>query len=49
MHFSHYIGVFVLVFPLPFYYTKILTASLAFFPRKRYTLPTTPKMGKIYN
>ena len=31
MHILHFIGVFVLVFPLSFYFSIILMASLAFF------------------
>ena len=38
--FSHFIDVFVLAFPLSFYYSVILIASLGFF-RKNCTLSTT--------
>ena len=34
IHYSHFIGVLVLVFPLSIYYLVILLASLAFFSRK---------------
>ena len=34
MHYSHFIGVLVLVFPVSIYYLVILLASLAFFSRK---------------
>ena len=50
IHFSPLlIGVFVLVCPLFFYYSIILMTSLAFFPRKHCTLPTTLEIGKIHN
>ena len=50
IHFSPLlIGVFVLVCPLSFYYPIILMTSLAFFPRKYCTLPTTLEIGKIHN
>ena len=34
IHYSHYIGVLVLVFPLSIYYSIILMVSLAFFSCK---------------
>ena len=40
-NFSHFIVVFVLAFPLFFYYSVILIASLDFFFRKNCTLSTT--------
>ena len=40
-NFSHFIDVFVLAFPLSFYYSVILIASLDFFFRKNCTLTTT--------
>ena len=47
--FSHNIAVFVLVFPVPFYYSIILIASLAFFSCKHCTLPTILEIGKFNN
>ena len=40
-NFSHFIDVFVLAFPLSFYYSVILIVSLDFFFRKNCTLTTT--------
>ena len=37
IHYLHYIGVLVLVFPLAIYYSIILMAALAFFSRKTHT------------
>ena len=39
----------MLVFPVPFYYSIILIASLAFFSCKHCTLPTILEIGKFNN
>ena len=50
IHFSPLlIGIFVLVCSLFFYYSIILMTSLALFPLKHCTLPTTLEIGKIHN